>query len=135
MIKEFNKAWAENEKRLENKIAEILDKEDVWGSPWDYKDLLQMVIDEVINPYVDEPLGEITTITTGGYQGTHIYIMSEGWGYEPDDFIRTYIWYGSCSGCDALLAATSVGDYKKLCLHLLQHMEYMDYERQSKEEE
>ena len=136
MIKEFNKAWAENENRLESKLAKGLESEDVWGTPWGYKDLLKLVIDEVINPYVDETISLIQTINTGSYQGTHIYIIvANGWASTPDDFVRTYVWYGSCSGCDALLAATKVEDYKKLCLHLLQHMEYMDYERQSKEVE
>lgn len=136
MIKEFNKAWAENEKRLENKLAKGLESEDVWGPPWGYEDLLKLVIDEVINPYANEQLKLIQTINTGSYQGTLIFIISaDSWAVGPDDFVRTYIWYGSCPVCDALLAATSVEDYKKLCLHLLQHMEYMDYERQSKEVE
>jgi hypothetical protein len=135
MIKKFNEAWAENEKRLENKIVEILEKQDDWFTPFEYKDLLELVIDEVINPYLDyENLKLIHTINTGSYQGTHIYIISQGgYWYEPDNLIRTYVWYGSCSVCDALLGANGVGDYKQLCLHLLQHMEYMDYKRQSKE--
>jgi hypothetical protein len=136
MIKEFSKAWAENEKRLEKKIGEDLEEnEDVW-CPWCYGDLLELVINEVINPYISGKLStnSITTITTDGYQGTYIYIIpTDSWPMHPKNFVRTYVSYGSCCECDALLAATGVKDYKNLCLHLLQHMEYMDYAKQLEE--
>ena len=136
MIKEFSKAWAENEKRLEKKIGEDLEEnEDVW-CPWGYEDLLKLVINEVINPYISGKLSTngITTITTGSYQGTYIYIIpTDSWPMHPKNFVRTYVSYGSCCECDALLAATGVKDYKNLCLHLLQHMEYMDYAKQLEE--
>jgi len=147
MIKEFSKAWAENEKRLEKKIGEVLKKKtkedleknnflEAWESPWGYEDLLKLVINEVINPYISGKLSTngITTITTGSYQGTYIYIIpTDSWPMHPKNFVRTYVSYGSCCECDALLAATGVKDYKNLCLHLLQHMEYMDYAKQLEE--
>ncbi|MCF8009588.1 MAG: hypothetical protein K9K32_07450 [Halanaerobiales bacterium] len=130
MIKEFAKAWNKNKDILEEKIktTEIND----------YTDLLVLLIEEVINPEMDnyEKLDteKITVIDNGDYQGTQIYLIPQN-TYQPSvsEYVVTHNYYGSCSSCDALLAAIGWGTENKdikalmnITLHLLQRMKWLD---------
>lgn len=74
----------------------------------------------------------LTVIDDGDYQGTQIFIMPLD-TYQPsvENYVYTNNYYGSCSGCDTLMAIQSwdteklpskeqVKDYITLALHLLQ---------------
>lgn len=50
----------------------------------------------------------ITEINHGDYQGTLIYAVAEQ-GYQPSNYIYCSVYYGSCSGCDALQSAYAYG--------------------------
>ena len=74
-------------------------------------------------------------IDDGDYQGTLLYMIPID-TYQPSywEYVATYVYYGSCSGCDALLAISNyrydlpnsdqVEDYVELCLSILQHCKY-----------
>ena len=75
---------------------------------------------------------DITKIDNGDYQGTLIFLISlEDYSPCATDYLITYIDYGSCEGCDALLAAISyIDDNKKyaaksilmICKDLISHI-------------
>jgi len=132
MIEKFIKAWAKNEKRLEDNIEKNEKYEEgFWEHDFNYKDLLVLLIEEVINPELDDykklDTENITEIDDGDYQGTQIYLIPEK-TYQPyiNEYIITHNYYGSCSGCDALLAAENVKHIKRICLNLLQNMKWLE---------
>lgn len=129
MLKWVELAWAENSDELKRELGK--------GSYYSYSDLFKLAIEVVLNPYIDNHTlldtlnaDRITTIDDGGWQGTQILIVPTS-AYQPsqDDYYWTSVWYGSCSGCDALQAAN---DYKRktdrvqawclLCLNMLQRL-------------
>lgn len=76
-------------------------------------------------------LNSITVIDNGDYQGTQIFMISlDVYQPDPENYIYTHTYYGSCSGCDTLLGISRYGDelpdenqvkeYMTLALHLLQ---------------
>lgn len=132
MIKEFVKAWDANKSLLE----EYIGKQD--QADFDYALLLKMLIDIVINPYIEEKLdsANIHVINDGNYQGSQLFIVPLAF-YQPcpKDYIWTYQDYGSCSGCDLLESIREydggfptekqVKEYMTLELHLLQRCRWM----------
>lgn len=72
----------------------------------------------------------IHKIDDGDYQGTLVFVIGAT-GYQPFDYWYTRVYYGSCSGCDALEDAWGYGeqrDYEGLwtiALHMLQGMRKM----------
>lgn len=103
--------------------------------------MFKLAIEVVLNPYIkDNTLldtlnaDRITVIDDGDYQGTQIFIVPTT-AYQPQesDYYWTSVWYGSCSACDALMAAN---DYKRktdriqawnlLCLHMLQGLQRLN---------
>ena len=138
MIKEFVAAWDQNKTKLEQYIRTHNQSE--YNS---YQKLVMILLDGVINPYFYEVLGldtyditKITVVDDGDYQGTQLFIIPKD-TYQPSasDYIWTYQYYGSCSGCDALMAISEYDDglpteeqikeYMALELHLLQRLKYM----------
>ena len=138
MIKEFVAAWDQNKTKLEQYIRTHNQSE--YNS---YQKLVMILLDGVINPYFYEVLGmdtyditKITVVDDGDYQGTQLFIIPKD-TYQPSasDYIWTYQYYGSCSGCDALMAISEYDDgvpteeqvkeYMTLELHLLQRLKYM----------
>ena len=80
----------------------------------------------------------ITRIDHGDYQGTIVFVVASG-GYQPHNHWATWVWYGSCGGCDTLQAINdevpydyengkytpsdkNVDAWLTVMLHLLQHM-------------
>ena len=139
MIKEFVAAWDSNKTKLEEYLK--THEQSTYSS---YKELVKVLFDVVINPYYEENLQEleawnsdrITIIDDGNYQGTEIFMIPKD-TYQPsvNEYVWTYQYYGSCSGCDTLLAISGyedglpteeqVKDYMALELHLLQRCKYM----------
>lgn len=141
MIKEFVKAWDANKTKLEEYFK--THKQQEYGS---YEKLVKMLFKIVINPYFEEILGleifdyeHTHVIDDGSYQGTQLFIIPLA-TYQPslDDYVITHQYYGSCSGCDTLLAIQdyNIGipteeqakDYMTLELHILQRCKYL-YDR------
>ena len=58
---------------------------------------------------------EITTIDNGDYQGTQLFMIPRN-TYQPSagDYLLTFTYYGSCSGCDTLQAIQSWRDDDKV---------------------
>ena len=75
---------------------------------------------------------QLAKIDNGDYQGTLIFLISlEDYSPCATNYLITYIDYGSCEGCDALLAAiSSIDDDKKyaaksilmICKDLISHI-------------
>jgi hypothetical protein len=100
----------------------------------EYEKIVKLIIGNVLNAG-DDGLGlseEIRAIDDGDYQGTHLFLAHEE-TYQPgiDNYWVTHNSYGSCSGCDTLMAITgydnenlpSAGQVKELMtlsLHIIQ---------------
>lgn len=138
MIKEFVELWNKNKNKLEEEIKNSKNHHD-----FKYKDLVKMLFDIVINAdkeniYEKFDTGNISVIDNECYKGTQIFILCENI-YDPEisNYIYTHTHYGSCGGCDTLLAIQEcnnesdlpteeqVKEYMTLCLHLLQKCNYM----------
>lgn len=82
----------------------------------------------------------IKRVDFGDYQGTLVFVIG-GHGYQPHSHWATWVWYGSCGGCDALQGINDYVDseyteneiryhptsehveqWMTLMLHMLQHM-------------
>lgn len=135
MIKYCVEKWDKNKGKLEAKLRE--------GTSWnacEYSDLVKLVVEEVLNDgeksmYDDDKwnASKITEVDDGDYQGTLIYLIPRD-TYQPSasDYLMTYVWYGSCSGCDALkaiqdwgsglLTEQQVKDFMALCKDLITGM-------------
>ena len=98
---------------------------------------LLVINDDTYNVY---DTNKITVINDGNYQGTLIFIIPRN-TYQPniEDYLITYIYYGSCSGCDTFLdikgytddpnTEDQIKDYMTLALHLIQRMKILgEYE-------
>lgn len=132
MVKEFVSAWDANKDKLKTYIRDHM--QDMYMS--DYKDLVKLLFDIVINPHVNHEYftEDITVIDHGDYQGTIVFLLYNT-GYKPDidDYVYTSVQYGSCSCCDVLQSIQyddtsdqeKVNDYMTLMLHLLQHCNTM----------
>ena len=129
MIKLFAKAWEKNSKNLEKWFAE--NTQDKYS---DYKVIWKAVLDIVVNPIMRRPFDteRITEVDDGEYQGTLLFITPFD-TYQPChyEYVLTFVDYGSCSGCDTLLAINhfddadlptelQVKEYMKLALDMLQ---------------
>ena len=141
MILDFVNYWESNKGILEDHFRKT--KQEEYG---DYKDLVRLLFDLVINPGIKSTnsmscifnIDTIVILDNGDYQGSEIFILHKDC-YQPGvtDYIYTYVYYGSCSGCDTLQGIQSysslndkptedqIMDYMTLCLHLLQSCVYM----------
>ncbi len=113
IMKDF---WAENEKNLKARISKLTNDE---VHSLTYRDLLAMALDEIYNKHFGElssydalNLDKITVIDDGEYQGTFIFMIPFN-TYQPcaSEYLMTYIWYGSCSGCDTMQGIQSLCGY------------------------
>ena len=133
MIKEFTTYWEKNKGDLEKFLKTT--KQEKYTS---YESLVKALFEKVINPNVNNKFDtkNILIIDDGDYQGTQIFLLHIA-TYQPSvsDYVYTNTYYGSCSGCDTLLAISNYGcgypndnqveDYMTLCLHLLQKCCFM----------
>lgn len=138
MIKDFAKAWTKYKGDLQERIAES-----ETHTSWNYDDLLKMLFETVVNPYLDEQgcqvfdVKNFKVIDDGCYSGTRLFILHRGCMPDVGDYIYTSVYYGSCCVCDVLQGiqakyledkapdAEQVKDYMCECLHLLQNCYYM----------
>lgn len=141
MIEAIVKQWDANKHKLEEYFATT--KQEDYS---DYKTivvkLFELVITEIENEWsgTDEfDVSKMTVIDDGDYQGTMIYIIPKD-TYQPsvNDYVITDNYYGSCSGCDTLLAISEyedglpnkeqVKEYMTIALHLVQKMRWLGSE-------
>lgn len=103
MIKYAVKQWNKNKDLLKDALRKIQSPKEF---P-DYEELLKLVIQKVLNVDSDYTWSEnITVIDDGDYQGTLLFtIHLDTYQPMPGDYLLTFIYYGSCSGCDALMGA------------------------------
>lgn len=133
MIEDFVKRWDENKENLRKNF--------LVSHPESYKNILERLISEVINPNQEDympRMADIETNTFGDWEGTQVFIIPENSPY-PHTFWVTKVYYGSCSGCDTLQMIESesnyndegdplppnekqVDGYMTLALHMLQRM-------------
>lgn len=151
MLKYCVEKWYKNKELLMN----ALKSEEVYNKLSDctYSYLVKLVVKYILN---DGKSGEyyntdewdednITEVDNGGYQGTLLYLIPAKI-CQPceNEYLITFVEYGSCSECDTLLniqmlmpanrdyydsddqfesiKRRTIEDFMTLCLHLVQHM-------------
>lgn len=134
MIKEFIEKWDKYKNELEEYFK--TNKQLEYSS---YELIVKALFDIIINKDEEDKFDteNITVIDDEDYQGTQIFILHKDW-YQPsvEDYVYTNTYYGSCSGCDTLLAIQDwdleelpseeqIKEYMTLALHLLQKCKYM----------
>ena len=134
--------WDKNKDRLQKRIENSIDH-----NSWGYETLVKLIIEEVLNPGAEFRSDtwnseEITVIDNGDYQGSQLFLFHKN-TYQPGpaDYMITFEFYGSCSGCDTLMAIQEwsykqelpteiqVRDYMALCLNLIQQMRFPYWEQ------
>ena len=96
----------------------------------EYKKIVEAIAHIILD--YNEP--EITEIDNGYCQGCSLSVIVDldDHYYSPEDYLITYNYYGSCSGCDTLLSILGysddllseeqVNDLMTLSLHIIQRM-------------
>lgn len=134
MLDFMAKAWEKNQDILREAYRDIaILSGDCYYEGLTYEDILYFIIHFLLNGG-DGRNGEwdeerIHCIDDGSYQGTLLFLAARK-GYEPaaSDYFITAVGYGSCSGCDTLMAANELDDcvekrvdtYMMLSLHMIQ---------------
>lgn len=139
MEKDFVDSWERHKGELKAYLETCRQKE--LGS---YQALVKLLFRVVINPdlkHAPYDTEKMVVIDDGDYQGAELYILHRS-TYQPyvEDYIYTYVYYGSCSFCDILQGIRSQGElwpelnedkapsphqvtaYMQLLLHLLQRI-------------
>ena len=131
MLKIVVEKWWQNK----NKLEDAYRTKKGWNS-CSYLDIVKETIDTILNDNeynAKWDIEHITEIDNGDYQGTYLYLIPEN-TYQPsaDEYLMTYVYYGSCSGCDTLLDIQSwnegllneeqIKGFMTLSLHLLENM-------------
>ena len=138
MIREFIERWEKNKHKLEEYFRTT--KQEEYDA---YSKIAVKLFELVINDSrgggtvkLNFNTEEMTIIDYGDYQGTELYILFNG-TYQPNvsDYVVTHNYYGSCSGCDALLSISNydnglpnddqVKEYMTLALHLVQKCKWL----------
>lgn len=145
MNKEILKQWEKNKNKLQ-KYFETTNQEAYTS----YEKILKAIIKYVLNKtddYWNTYDTKIKVIDDGEYQGTQIFIIHRN-VYQPsvNDYLYTYVYYGSCSGCDTLQSIEysadnygeglptkkQVKDYMLLALHLVQNLKTLKEQEENK---
>ena len=131
MLKIVVEKWWKNK----NKLEAAYRFKTGWNS-CSYLDIVKETINSILNDndgYTKWDKEHITEIDNGDYQGTLLYLIPEN-TYQPssDEYLMTYVYYGSCSGCDTLqaiqewsegpLKEDQIKEFMMLSLHLLENM-------------
>ena len=131
MLKIVVEKWWKNK----NKLEDAYRFKTGWNS-CSYLDIVKETINSILNDndeYAKWDIEHITQIDNGDYQGTYLYLIPEN-TYQPsaDEYLMTYVYYGSCSGCDTLQAIQDwrggllneeqIKEFMILSLHLLENM-------------
>lgn len=109
MLKYCLKKWDKNKDKLRKRLETEKGLSECY-----YNRIVEIVVKEILNDgeecsgvYTFSRWDEkrITEINDGEYQGTLIYIIPKD-TYQPSEYnyLMSYVGYGSCSGCDTLMA-------------------------------
>jgi hypothetical protein len=116
MLELFTNAWAKNENALKQEFLNIANAEmnTYKRQSFSYKDLLSFALKNLFTvteeTCYDSPDPErVGEVCFGDYQGVNILVVGSQ-GYQPSTHWVTSVWYGSCSGCDALQSAHEIQD-------------------------
>lgn len=130
MISEFVETFNANKDKMRRVFRESF--------PSDYEGIVREVV-KAVNGYGESGFREpdpdnIHVIDDGDYQGTLLFIIPER-TYQPHEYWYVRVWYGSCSGCDALMSIEhrcgteptdqQLDDVMTLALHVVQGMRKM----------
>lgn len=131
MIKFALRKWNENQDALEQHI-----RKDRKLSTCEYEYLVKLVVRYIFNGGAEEweekwNENQIIVVDNGDYQGTQLFLIPKD-RYQPgeNDYLMTFVDYGSCSVCDTLMAIQDylekaepteqqVSDYMTLCRDLV----------------
>lgn len=113
MLKIMKDRWNENSEKLR---ATLLERTDL--NSCCYEDLVKITFEIIFNSRAEGygnklNLDNIHAIDDGAYQGTILFVIPFD-TYQPDEdeYIITYIGYGSCSYCDTLQSIQGWNDGK-----------------------
>lgn len=131
MNKDIVRKWDKNKNLLKKHFTEKREFYSSWES--EYKHIVKAVVKYIINDEDDTyDYENITTIDDGDYQGLQLFIFPrKTYQPNPNDYLVTYQYYGSCSGCDALERLRGESDEElisgllNLSLHLVQKMKFV----------
>lgn len=128
MIKYCYDRWKDKEKDLKQVLEENKDLDSCT-----YLDLVKIVT-KVILGEEQWNINKIHEIDDGDYQGTLIFLIPST-GYQPtnNEYLITYIGYGSCSVCDTLMSIQNsypnevqkeekIKEYMHLCRDIIMNM-------------
>lgn len=93
------------------KNRHVIESEFKKAHPMSYKDIVKLVIDNVVCESEQPDPEKIHEIDDGNYQGTLLYLVPEN-TYQPNVYYYVFVGYGSCSGCDTLEGIRQYGDGK-----------------------
>ena len=130
MLKYCKDKWFENKDKLEKAV-----RDECIGNLC-YCGLVKMVVEYILNPSdtkENEDIfnhNQITEIDNGDSQGTMLYTIPRDTDYpSPEDYLITYVYYGSCPGSDTLEAIKvdddierQIKDIMKLCMDLVSNI-------------
>lgn len=113
MIKFCVEQWDKNCERLRAHLAERTDLAEC-----SYEDLVKAVVQYIFNDEeatwrdVTWDHEKITEIDNGDYQGTLLFLVPRD-TYQPcaNEYLMTFVEYGSCCGCDTLQCLQCGFDY------------------------
>ena len=133
MIKELTKQYQENKHLLQKYFENTKQGEHTYESI--VKKIFELCILKA-DDYYNFDIEKMKVIDDGDYQGTTIYIIPKN-NYQPsaNDYVYTNNYYGSCSGCDTLLAISGysedlptkkqIKEYMLIALHLVQKLNWL----------
>lgn len=130
MLQEFIDSFMENKQAIEKKICEKF-------PGIGYKDIVEIVFTEIGDSFRRPDPEKIQCFGGNGYDGTFYFFMPSA---DEESFWGVAIFYGSCSGCDAMQAIADSGswdakqpnkqqlkDYMTLALHIIQGTKELDF--------
>lgn len=128
MIKKLVEKWEANKGELESNLRSNTNL-----NKCNYSDLVKIAFDSIVNTGENDQIlnvGNIHQIDDGDYQGTLVFLIP-GDTYQPghEEYLMTYVYYGSCSGCDLLqsirgwgeepVTDSQIKDYMALCKDII----------------
>lgn len=104
MIKYCLDCWNKNQQSLREQL-----EKDASLNSCEYEYLVKLVTRYILGKEWDAE--NIIVVDNGDYQGTLLFLIPRD-TYQPseDEYLMTYVGYGSCSGCDTLQAIQEYGE-------------------------
>lgn len=116
MEKQIIENWHKNKEIIKNDIINFIEEEDYIS----YDHLVEIVWERTIADYEDYNVHKFDLDES--YSGDLVFLYRNG-----GDIFIVVIGYGSCSVCDALVAAGSnIDDLMTLALHIAQRTKLLD---------